>query len=376
VKILVLNYEYPPVGGGGGRACATLCQALVRRGHQVRVITSRAAGLPRREEEAGVSILRVPTGRRNYSRASLAAMVAYLLSAFFPALISLRRWRPDLLHVHFAVPTGALAPLLSRLSGVPYVLTAHLGDVPGGVEEKTGRWFRYIGPFTPPIWKRAAAVVAVSEHTRKLALAHYPVRIEVIPNGEALPPRDPGRLEVGRPPRILFAGRFQAQKNLSGLLRALAGVRDLTWTCDLYGDGPQRAELEGLRADLKLQERVRFHGWVEPRVVMEAMEGSDLLAMPSQAEGLPVVAVQALAQGLAIVATAAGGLAEVVKDGVNGRLVPVGDMDAFVGALRWCLEDEARLLNLKRASLVQAKRFDIEDVAARYEELFRRVSAP
>ena len=68
-----------------------------------------------------------------------------------------REWKPDLIHVHFAVPAGALAWILRRLTGIPYVLTAHLGDVPGGVPEKTGRWFRWIYPFTPPIWKKSEA---------------------------------------------------------------------------------------------------------------------------------------------------------------------------------------------------------------------------
>ncbi len=373
MNILVLNYEYPPVGGGGGRACAALCQALARRGHQVRVITSRAAGLPRREQQGEVSILRVPTGRRSYYRASLPTMGAYLASAIFPALAALRRWPADLMHVHFAVPTGALAPLLARLSGVPYVLTAHLGDVPGGVQEKTGRWFRFVGPFTPPIWKRAAAVVAVSEHTRELALARYPVEIQVIPNGEALPARQPDSLQVHQPPRVVFAGRFQPQKNLAGLLHALAQVRDLEWQCDLYGDGPQREEIEALRTELGLQSRVRLHGWVDPQVVWGALGEADLLAMPSFAEGLPVVAVQALAQGVAVVATRAGGLVDGVEDGVNGRLVPVGDMAAFADALRWCLEDRERLLKMKQASLERAGQFDIERVADRYEALFRWV---
>jgi len=61
------------------------------------------------------------------------------------------------------------------------VLTVHLGDVPKGVPDKTDRWFRWVYPFTPPIWQGAARVTAVSEYTRRLALTYYPVSPQVIP---------------------------------------------------------------------------------------------------------------------------------------------------------------------------------------------------
>ena len=68
---------------------------------------------------------------------------------------------------------------------VPYVLTAHLGDIPGASPEKTKKWFQYIQPFTPPIWKNAARVIAVSEFSRTMALKSYNVPIDVIPNGRS-----------------------------------------------------------------------------------------------------------------------------------------------------------------------------------------------
>ena len=145
MRILILNYEFPPVGGGGGRASAELGEALVERGHELSVITSHAESLSRSETKYGMNVVRVPTGRRALYRASFATMARYVLSGFRPGLSLIRSWRPEAMHAHFAVPTGALAYVLSRLTGVPYVLTVHLGDVPGGVPEKTTRWFRVVG---------------------------------------------------------------------------------------------------------------------------------------------------------------------------------------------------------------------------------------
>jgi glycosyltransferase involved in cell wall biosynthesis len=373
VKILVLNYEFPPVGGGGGRACADLCQALAARGHEIRVLTSHAKGLPKQEYLDGFHLQRVLSGRRSYSRASFASMVAYILSGFFPGLSILRGWRPDIMHVHFAVPTGALAFLLSKLSRKPYVLTVHLGDVPGGVPQKTDRWFRFIYPFTPGIWMKAAAVVAVSDYTRELALKHYEVEISVIPNGVKLPEGHLilDQLRVSDPPRIIFAGRFQPQKNLIFLIQVLSQLKDLPWVCTIIGDGPQRADIESEIDQHGLADRVRLTGWLHTDEVWQALSQSDLLAMPSLSEGLPVVGVHALANGLAIVANRAGGLSDLVEDGVNGRLCSVGDEACFVDALRWTLQDPIRLVELRREGLKRGQRYNIEFVADAYEKIFR-----
>ncbi len=368
MKVLVLNYEYPPVGGGGGQASADIAEGLVERGHEVRVLTAGIPGLPANDVRHGVSVRRVYTGRKSRYRASFPVMLAYLAGAFFPGLRIIRKWKPDVLHVHFAVPTGVLGMVLSALTGVPYLLTAHLGDVPGGVPEKTGGWFRVVYPLTPPIWKRAAVVAAVSEFTRDLALAHYPVPIEVIPNGVRIPEDPPGEIRVGDPPGMVFAGRFQPQKNVPFLIRAAAANADLPWTLTLLGDGPQRPEIEALVSGFGLDDRVFLKGWVSPEEVREIFLKSDLLVMPSLSEGLPVVGVQALACGLAIAGTRAGGLAELIEDR-NGRLVDVGDDDAFIAALRWCLQDRDRLRSMKQASRAVARRYDIQAVARAYETL-------
>jgi glycosyltransferase involved in cell wall biosynthesis len=373
MKILVLNYEFPPVGGGGGRASADLAKSLAGRGHDLRVITSHKLGLERELETDGYQVHRVFTGRRSSYRASFASMLAYVVGAFFPTLIACWSWKPAVMHVHFAVPTGALAYAVSKLTGIPYLLTVHLGDVPGGVPEKTQRWFQLIYPFTHRIWRSAAKVVAVSEFTRQLALEHYDVPITVIPNAVELSrigssPKAPNEI-----PKLIFAGRFQPQKNLLFLIDALSHVEDLLWECTLVGDGPMRRSIEDKIDGLGLGDRIEVTGWVTSEEVWDRLSDSDILVMPSLSEGLPVVGVQALAQGLAIVANRAGGLIDLVQEGVNGRLCPVGDERCFLDSLRECLSNRDMLARMKGASRRLAERFEMRTVAKRYERLLERI---
>lgn len=376
MRILVLNYEFPPIGGGGGRASAELAGALAARGNDVQVLTSSAPGLQRIDQLDGYRIRRVLTGRRSSYRASFLSMAAYILSGLIPGLRLISGWKPEVLHAHFAVPTGALANLLARLTGTPYVLTAHLGDVPGGVPEKTSGWFRWVYPLTHRIWREAASVVAVSEYTRELAQRHYEVPIQVVPNGIHLPPAGDLAPAVHQPPALIFAGRFQPQKNLPLLIRSLSAIRDLHWRCVLVGDGPEARKVEQLIQEHSLMDRIEQTGWIDTLEVDGRLRNSDILVMPSQSEGLPVIGVQALAFGLALVASRAGGLAELVEDRVNGRSCEPGDEACFVESLRWCLEDPERLQDLKRSSRTKAAQYDLEQIAEKYEAILRRAINP
>jgi glycosyltransferase involved in cell wall biosynthesis len=142
-------------------------------------------------------------------------MACFIIRSISHGLKIIRYEHPDLIHAHFAVPAGAAAWALSRLTGIPYIITAHGGDVPGGAPQKTDRWFRYVLPFTRPFWKKAAAVVSVSEQTRRFALQHYPVDIQVIPNGIDTEACQPGSFDPQKPPRILYVGRSHREERRS-----------------------------------------------------------------------------------------------------------------------------------------------------------------
>jgi glycosyltransferase involved in cell wall biosynthesis len=369
VRILVLNFEYPPVGGGGGRVSAFLAQALERRGHQLLILTTGIRGTRGREVETGVEVVRLRTGRRSASRASFLSMLSYVVAAGVKGMLLVRTWKPDVLHAHFAVPTGAAAWLVSRLTGIRYVLTVHLGDVPGGVPEKTSSWFRWVGRLTPPIWRRAAAVVAVSEHTRDLARRRYDVPIRVVPNGVPLDGRPRQAAPVASPPVIAFVGRFQRQKDPLFAVELLAEIGDAPWQAVLVGDGPLRPAVEERIRQAGLSGRVRLTGWLEPEAADRELAAADILLMPSHAEGLPVVGVQALVHGVAIVGSRVGGLSELIVDGVNGYGLTPGDRHGFVRAMRSCLENRTLLAGLKAGSYSMASAFDVAKVAETYEAI-------
>jgi glycosyltransferase involved in cell wall biosynthesis len=368
MRTLIITHEYPPIGGGGGAAARDVCRGLARRGHGVKVLTAHYKGLPLREADQGVDVIRLRSWRGQPFRASFLEMGTFVLASLWAGRRLTRVWRPDAIHAHFAVPAGAAAFVLSRSTGIPYLVTAHLGDVPGGVPEKTDRWFRWILPFTHRIWREARRVVAVSNYTRGLALEHYNVPIDVIPNGVDVKSLAPRGLKVNDPPRLVFAGRFVEQKNPLMVPRVLAALKDLRWQCVMLGDGVLLEETRAEIARLGLSDRVHLPGWVSPQTVLDEFSRADILFMPSRAEGLPVVGVQALACGLALVVGRAGGFADLVAHGENGFLHAPDDADGLSASLRSLLSNPAAILSARQKSLTLAQSFDLERVVDEYEK--------
>lgn len=365
MRLLVLNHEYPPIGGGGGKACQDIAGELAERGHKLTILTSHYRGLPLTENHPNLKIIRLPVSRHSLPRAGLLTMALYILRAFFKGYRIVQNWKPDVIHVHFAVPAGAAAYLLHRLTGIPYVITAHLGDIPSGSPQKTGKWFRLFYPFTKSIWRRAAAITTVSSFTASLVKEQYAITPQIIPNGIVM--RESPHFTAHQPPMILFAGRFVVQKNLDGFMGVLESIRQYPWNCTMLGDGPLHDHVTQRIFRAGMKDRFTLPGWINPEDVRSAMDKSDILFMPSLYEGLPVVCVQALAAGLAIVASNIGGFQDLVEQGKNGYLCEPTDTQGMSEKLVLLLTDSEATAKARKHSLVLAQKFNIKNIVDKYE---------
>lgn len=371
MRILVLCYEYPPIGGGGGRVAKTIAEALARRGHEVRVQTAALGCQSHRETIGSVEVFRTASGRRAPDTCRVHEMAAYCATSFLPTRRHVRDWRPDVIHAHFAVPTGVLA--WAAHGATPYVLTAHLGDVPGGVPEQTDKLFKFAGGIAARVWRDAADCTAVSSFVQELAERAYARKVERILNGIDLSdaPKIPESIH-GR--HLVFVGRFNPQKRPDFLIDALHRVKATNWKLTMIGDGPMMPQVRALIDAHGLTTSITTRGWLEGAEVQAVLREADILCMPSSSEGMPVAAVEALKHGLAIVASDIPGVRDVVEDGANGFRVPL-DTDAYARQLDRLLSEDATLLAMKRASWTKARDFDLTAIATRYEAVLKAAAS-
>ena len=372
-KVLVISHEYPPVGGGGGKVIQDLCEGLHKNGIAFHILTSLWKELPEFDILDGFTIERIRSRRKEAFRASMDSMISFVWKSFWRALRVIKTWNPDLIHAHFAVPGGASAALAGILTRTPYILTIHGGDVPGGAPEKTERWFRFIKPFTGYIWKNASAVITVSQFSRQLAEAQYPVKIEVVPNGIDTTKYKQANQKVNEPVEILFIGRFSPEKNAVAVPAILNRIKDYPWHCTMIGNGPQFKTVRENISQLGLGEKFTLTGWLDQEDVDSHLLSSDILLMPSLREGMPMAGLQALASGNALILSKVGACEEMVDIGKNGELLNPDNIIGFSEAVANLITSHDKLRSFKKNSKQKSSQFDLDQVIKKYQDKYTEI---
>ena len=357
-RILLINYEYPPLGGGGGNATFHIARAMAKLGHAPYVLTAGFPGLPRVEHADGVTVRRVFAFRQRADRCSVPEMLAFTAAAGLVAPGLARHWRIDAALAFFGIPSGPVGWYLKRLRGLPYAISLQGGDVPGFDAGNLSRWHKMAGNSIRRIWADSDAVIANSEGLAALARRHAPdQRIGVIPAGadvEGIAPK--ASYAATGPLKLLFVGRLVRQKGLDVLIEALAKLPPTVhWKLDLAGDGPEWTTLAGLAARRNIADRVRVHGWLKKDALPALYHNADLFVLPSRDEGMPNALLEAMASGLPVLGTRVAGTQEAVVDGETGLLTPSEDADAMAEALQTLAENPAQREMMGRASRARAE---------------------
>jgi glycosyltransferase involved in cell wall biosynthesis len=299
---------------------------------------------------------------------ALVWQIAYFLEAGVLADHLLQRGVRHM-HNHFGDSSGSLTMIASEMSGIPFSITLH-----GPTIFFEMHWWRLDAKVA-----RAAFIACISHFCRSQAMlfsdqAHWP-KLRIVHCG-VLPER------YGTAPRpefshhVCFVGRLDAVKGVPLLLEAFAAnlPRHPQARLTIAGDGPARAALEAQAQALGLAGAVRFTGYLDEAAVAALLETSDMLVLPSFAEGLPVVLMEALASQIPVIATQVAGVSELVQDGVSGFIVPPGDVDTLALRLDRLLSDPALCAAMGKAGRARVEaEFDIRAEVDKLAALFAGV---
>ncbi len=373
-RVLIVTYEYPPLGGGGGVIIEALAEELAKQ-IDVTVLTSGRAGLAETEKRDRLEIVRVPVWMRNAeATASLVSMLS-----FFPLSLgrgfALLRSRPfDLVHSSFAVPSGPSGLCLARRAGIPHVLTVHGGDLydpskrlsphrtPG--LRQTVRWVirgsdRVVAQSTDTA--RRTREIYVDRQIDRIPLAFRPMQCAPVSRAS---------LGLAESDRVLVTvGRLVARKGLDQLLRVVAKLADPALRLVVVGEGPERPALVRACAELGIAERVRFTGFVSEEQKWKILSTADLYVSTTLHEGFGIVFLEALSRGLPVICYDKGGQIDFIDDAV-GALVPVNDEAAFCETVRRHLAAPDLLQRKSLAARNRAAEFSIERFTRRYQEIY------
>lgn len=376
MRLLFVNYEFPPVGGGAAYASLATARELVAMGHRVDFLTSATPGAQNDEEIDGIRVFRVRCHRRSVHDIGLLGALSFLAFAV-PRLRALAKHnRYDACHYYFGLPTGVLSCVPGAHRASPYIISLRGSDVPGYSPELRKIHY-FMSPITRRIWRRAHRVIANSQDLRRLAAASMPgLRVDVILNGAAMPHTPSNDVQECAGGRILTVSRLIERKGLDTLIQALARSRDRMLHLDIAGEGPEGPALRQLAHSIGVAGRVRFHGFVDRVRLATLYANADVFALVSRAESCSMAMLEAMAAGLPIVATKVGGNVELIEHGVNGLLVEPQNIEALESALSALAADSQRRLRFgayNRALIEQ--HYGWRSVAQQYEAVFREVAA-
>jgi len=368
MRILMLNYDCPPLGAGAGQMALGLSKALVRVGHHVDFVTMGFRRLPSHEVIEGVHVHRVACLRRRAHLCTMFEAATYVFSALAAVRRLARQHRYDVVHAHFIFPGGLVAWLAARWTGVPYLITAHGSDVPDYNPYRLKFAHQLLKPLWRAVVRGAAIVICPSRRLRGLVgQAGATVPVEIIPNGLDVPSEAKGRVE-GRLRRILIVGRMVQLKGVQHVLAALNGSSK-DYELHVVGDGPYLSTLRQLAEPYGT--RVKFWGWLDGRSAQfkELFETSSLFILPSESENFPVVLLEAMAAGLPIITTTGTGCDEVV--GNAAILVPPTDVPALRQAMKLLVENEPLRRKMGEAGRRRLEeQFSWPVVARRYVDVY------
>jgi glycosyltransferase involved in cell wall biosynthesis len=369
MKILMLCYEYPPIGGGGAKVVHGLTSELINQGHEVDLVTMGYKNLPKYEKINRLNIYRVRCLRLKANICTPPEMITYLFFAL-PLLLKLcKKNNYDINHTHFIYPDGFLAYVLNKLTGLPFIITAHGSDVPGYNPNRFKLLHRILYPFWKKIANNSVCVICPSKSLQDLVLkADKNLKTRLLTNGIDLNKFSPNKIKKKR---LLVVSRMFERKGIQYFLSSLKGLKH-GFEVNIVGDGPYMEHLRRLASELNLN--VNFLGYLDndSEALKQLYETSMIFVLASETENFPIVLLEAMTAGLSIVTTDDSGCAEVVGD--SGLLVPSKDILAIRNAILQLIEDELLRSRLGQAARKRVEgKFSWESTTKKYISLYDEV---
>ncbi len=363
-NILMLNYEFPPVGGGASPVSYEIAKGYVDRGHAVTVVTMHYRGLKKHEFSDGIEIYRVASFRHKKEICQPHEMLSYLISAKFFLKKHLKNNSYDINHTHFIIPTGIVSLWAKKKFGIPYIITSHGSDVPGYNTDR----FKFLHVFTKLFLKRickhAKVVVSPSEYLKKLIEENISVdNTTMIPNGIYIDKFIPKKKKK----MIISTGRLLERKGFQYLIEAVLD-KNYGYEVHIAGDGPMMGKLKGLAKNSKT--KIVFLGWVDnnSQEYKNLLEGASIYILVSEKENASIALLEAMSAGCAIITSNVSGCPETIGD--SGIAIEPKNKEKLKNSIEELIENKSEI---KKKGDIARKRvesiFNWNEIIKKYEDL-------
>ncbi len=384
MKILFLNYEYPPLGGGAANATKCILQEFSNMSDlEVDLVTSSVDEKYHLEKIGqNIRLHKLPIGKNEanlhfQSQKNLLAYSwrAYIFSRKLVKFAQKNKQPYDLSHSFFTVPCGFLSMLLKCEFGLPYIVSLRGSDVPY-YSDRFVFLYKFIAPLIKFIWKKSKQVISNSEGLRKLAHKSAPRQaIEIIYNGidtNQFKPKE-GKKQLQNKFIITpGASRLTDRKGINYLIEAISilAPKYPQILLKIMGDGNARQKLEEMVIKLQLEKNVEFVGIIPHEKVLPYYQEATLFVFPSLNEGMSNAMLEALATGLPLVSTNTGGASELIFENKNGFIIKFKNSADIAEKLDKLINNPKLVEDMGVESRKIAEKMSWKNVAKQYREAY------
>ena len=367
MKILMLNYEYPPIGGGTGNACKHILEEMKdREDLEVDLVTSSPGKY--REQKLGekINIYRLDVEKEERHEWKNLELLRYSWKGIRKARELDRENDYDLIHAWSGIPCGIMARLLDKL----FLIGLRGTDVPG-YNPDLGLQYMVLKPLIKNTWKNSEEVIPNSKGLKDLAQETLDTEMPVIPNGIDTKKFSPAKVEGNEKGKIkvLTVARLTERKRVQDLIKAVKDLEDVK--LEIIGEGEKEEKLKKLVKYLGIEEKVKFRGYIPHEELPEHYQDADVFVLPSLNEGMSNTVLEAISSGLSLIVTDVGGTDELLNG--NGHKVPKKDPKAIAEKLEKYRDHRELLEKHGRRSREIAEEKNWENVVDSYIEKYREV---
>ncbi len=382
-KILFLNYEYPPLGGGAANATMNLLKEYSKHNDiEVDLVTS-AIGNEKEIERIGnnITIYRLPIGKNpdKLDFQSQKDLLVYSWRAYFFSRKLVQKKKYDLTHSFFTVPCGFLSFLLKLEFKIPYIVSLRGSDVPG-YNDRFNFIYTFIRPLACLIWSKANFSISNSKDLTSLAQKSSPLQnFREIPNGVDTNYYTPGKRTIRDKEKefiILCAARLTKRKGFNYAISAFSKIEQkYPWAKMILagGEGNAMAELKEQTKKLKLEKKITFTGNYTKKEAPGIYHKADVFVMPSLNEGMSNNLLEAMSAGLPVLMTSTGGAEELVNEKENGFIIKMKDANDIAKKLSLLIANPEECSRLGQNSRKIATAMSWSRVAEKYLNFYQKI---
>jgi glycosyltransferase involved in cell wall biosynthesis len=372
MKILMLNYEFPPLGGGAGNATLYILKEFAKLPIdqiEIDLITSSVSTFRIEKFAPNITIHYLDIGKdNNIHYQSIINILTYSWKSFSYSRKLIKQKKFDLIHAFFGIPSGFVAMFLH----LPYIVSLRGSDVPF-----YNKRFRLLDTvlfrnISKKIWKKASLVIANSQGLKELAhetLAD--ITIEVITNGvdcDFFKPSDNRKaLSEYSPLKLVSTGRLIKRKGYENLITALKDLQNIKLT--LIGGGNLSAHLQQVSKERAVE--VDFTGVMEHNEIPQYLTNSDIFVLPSSSEGMSNSILEAMACGLPIITTNVGGTKELIQN--NGLVLENNESETIKEKILHYIQNPILIKEHGRQSREIAQTYSWSNISRKYLNTFQQI---